>query len=80
MTFSASGLAGSDGARGGNTAVYAGNPGCKEKGEVRHCQGTVLADWIAVDKDAKELMAGTNVFAFRIGRENRLRDGVHLNP
>jgi len=33
------------------------------KGDVRHCQGTVLADWIAVDKDAKELMAGTNVFA-----------------
>lgn len=36
----------------------------QRKGEVRHCQGTVLADWIAVDKDAKELMAGTNVFAF----------------
>jgi uncharacterized protein YndB with AHSA1/START domain len=36
----------------------------QRKGEVRHCQGTVLADWIAVDKEAKELMAGTNVFAF----------------
>ena len=36
----------------------------QRKGDVRHCQGTVLADWIAVDKDAKELMAGTNVFAF----------------
>jgi uncharacterized protein YndB with AHSA1/START domain len=36
----------------------------QRRGDVRHCQGTVLADWIAVDKDAKELMAGTNVFAF----------------
>jgi uncharacterized protein YndB with AHSA1/START domain len=36
----------------------------QRKGDVRHCQGTVLADWIAVDKDAKQLMAGTNVFAF----------------
>jgi uncharacterized protein YndB with AHSA1/START domain len=36
----------------------------QRKGDVRHCQGTVLADWIATDKDAKELMAGTNVFAF----------------
>jgi len=36
----------------------------QRKGEVRHCQGTVLADWVAVDQDATELMAGTNVFAF----------------
>jgi uncharacterized protein YndB with AHSA1/START domain len=37
----------------------------ERKGEVRHCQGTVLADWIAVDRDAKERMSGTNVFVFR---------------
>jgi uncharacterized protein YndB with AHSA1/START domain len=36
----------------------------QRKGAVRHCQGTVLADWIAVDKDGKERMAGTNVFVF----------------
>ena len=36
----------------------------KRKGDVRHCQGTVLADWIAVDGNAKERMSGTNVFAF----------------
>lgn len=36
----------------------------KRKGDVRHCQGTVLADWIAVDSDAKERTSGTNVFAF----------------
>jgi uncharacterized protein YndB with AHSA1/START domain len=32
------------------------------KGEVRHCQGTVLADWIAVDGDGIERMSGTSVF------------------
>ena len=36
----------------------------QRKGEIRQCQGVVLADWIAVDKDAKERMAGTNVFMF----------------
>lgn len=36
----------------------------KRKGEVRHCQGIVLADWIAVDSEGKERMSGTNVFAF----------------
>jgi uncharacterized protein YndB with AHSA1/START domain len=37
----------------------------ERKGDVRHCQGTVLADWIAVDRDAKERMSGTNVFVFK---------------
>jgi uncharacterized protein YndB with AHSA1/START domain len=37
----------------------------QRKGEVRHCQGTVLADWPAVDKDAKERMSGTSVFVFK---------------
>jgi uncharacterized protein YndB with AHSA1/START domain len=36
----------------------------ERKGDVRHCQGMVLADWIAVDDDAKERMSGTNVFVF----------------
>ncbi|MEP7351915.1 MAG: SRPBCC domain-containing protein [Acidobacteriota bacterium] len=33
-------------------------------GDVRHCQGTVLTDWIAVGADAKEKMSGTSVFRF----------------
>jgi uncharacterized protein YndB with AHSA1/START domain len=33
-------------------------------GDVRQCQGTVLADWIAVDKESKERMSGTSVFVF----------------
>ncbi|HEX4135419.1 MAG TPA: SRPBCC domain-containing protein [Bryobacteraceae bacterium] len=34
----------------------------RRKGDIRHCQGTVLAEWVAVDGDAKERMSGTNVF------------------
>jgi uncharacterized protein YndB with AHSA1/START domain len=40
------------------------------RGDIRHCQGTVLADWIAVDSDAKERMSGTNVFVF--GAEGKI--------
>jgi uncharacterized protein YndB with AHSA1/START domain len=36
----------------------------ERKGDIRHCQGTVLADWIATDGDGTERMAGTNVFIF----------------
>jgi hypothetical protein len=38
--------------------------GLQRKGDVRHCQGTVLADWIAVGADGKERMTGTSVFMF----------------
>jgi uncharacterized protein YndB with AHSA1/START domain len=36
----------------------------RRKGNVRHCQGTVLADWVAVGSDGQERMSGTNVFVF----------------
>lgn len=39
--------------------------GLQRKGDVRHCQGMVLADWIALGTDGKERMAGTSVFVFR---------------
>lgn len=39
----------------------------KRKGDVRHCQGMVLADWIAVDGAAKERMSGTSVFTLNVG-------------
>ena len=32
------------------------------QGAVRHCQGTVLADWSAVGSDGQERMSGTSVF------------------
>jgi uncharacterized protein YndB with AHSA1/START domain len=38
--------------------------GLERKGNVRHCQGTVLADWIAMGSDGKERMSGTSVFVF----------------
>ncbi|HEY7514174.1 MAG TPA: SRPBCC domain-containing protein, partial [Vicinamibacteria bacterium] len=31
-------------------------------GDVRHCQGTVLADWVALAADGQEKGRGTNVF------------------
>ena len=38
--------------------------GLQRKGDVRQCQGTALADWIAKGGDGKERMSGTSVFAF----------------
>jgi uncharacterized protein YndB with AHSA1/START domain len=37
----------------------------RREGEPRHCQGVVLADWIASGADGRELMSGTNVFVLR---------------
>ena len=37
------------------------------EGEVRHCQGTVLADWIARGADGQERGRGTNVFVLGAG-------------
>jgi uncharacterized protein YndB with AHSA1/START domain len=36
----------------------------KRIGDVRHCQGTALADWIAIAADGAERSRGTNVFVF----------------
>jgi hypothetical protein len=36
----------------------------KRAGEVRHCQGTALADWVATAPDGAERSRGTNVFVF----------------
>jgi uncharacterized protein YndB with AHSA1/START domain len=33
-------------------------------GEVRHCQGVVLADWVALTGEGQERARGTNVFVF----------------
>jgi len=34
-------------------------------GEIRHCQGTMLVDWIAAGADGQERARGTNVFTLR---------------
>jgi len=38
--------------------------GLQRVGDVRHCQGTVLANWVAADSEGKERMNGTSVFVF----------------
>ncbi len=37
----------------------------RRKGAIRHCQGTIVADWVATSGDGKELMSGLNVFEMR---------------
>ena len=36
----------------------------ERKGDVRHCQGVVLADWVSRNSDGQELTAGSSVFVF----------------
>jgi uncharacterized protein YndB with AHSA1/START domain len=36
----------------------------RTRGDIRHCQGIVLADYVAQSVDGKELASGTNVFQF----------------
>jgi uncharacterized protein YndB with AHSA1/START domain len=40
--------------------------GLKRRGDVRHCQGTVLADWIAAGSDEQTRMSGTSLFVFAL--------------
>lgn len=41
----------------------------QRRGDVRQCQGAVLADWVAIDGDAKERMSGTSVFVLDAERK-----------
>lgn len=36
----------------------------EQRGPLRHCLGTALADWVIRNKDGNEMMSGTNVFVF----------------
>jgi len=47
-------------------AVHRFMPGLRlsRDGEILHCQGTVLADWVARGEDGEERGRGTNVFLF----------------
>jgi hypothetical protein len=36
----------------------------ERRGDVRHCQGLVLADWVVLTSENQERGRGTNVFAF----------------
>lgn len=46
------------------------------RGEVRHCLGTILADWTFVGADGQERGAGTNVFQIGEGRVIQSVTGV----
>lgn len=60
-------VAGLDDLRPHLAAVHRFMPGMtiRREGTVRHCQGTVLADWVARGPDGQERGRGTNVFVFR---------------
>lgn len=47
------------------SAVHQFMPGLRleRTGDVRHCQGLVLADWAAVGKDGQKKAVGTNAYA-----------------
>ena len=46
----------------------------ERRGAVRHCQGMVLADWVALASDGQERMGGTNVFA--LGADGRIESAT----
>jgi len=57
-------IAGLDDLRPHLAAVHRFMPGMRirREGDVRHCQGTVLADWMAAGADGQQRGRGTNVF------------------
>jgi uncharacterized protein YndB with AHSA1/START domain len=46
----------------------------RRKGDARHCQGTVIADWIASQADGQERMSGTSVFV--LGPDCRIKSAT----
>jgi uncharacterized protein YndB with AHSA1/START domain len=48
----------------------------QRKGDIRHCQGTVLADWSAIASDGAVRMSGTNVFV--LGGDGRIESVTGL--
>ncbi len=59
-------------------AVHRFMPGLRitREGAVRHCQGIVLADWVARAADGAERGRGQNVFT--LGGDGRIVDVVGL--
>jgi uncharacterized protein YndB with AHSA1/START domain len=48
----------------------------ERRGEVRHCQGTVLSDWVARGPDGQERSKGTSVFT--LGMDGRIESVTSL--
>ncbi len=59
-------------------AVHRFMPGMRleRQGDVRHCQGVVLADWVARGADGAQRGAGTNVFV--LGADGRIQSVTGL--
>ena len=59
-------------------ALHTFMPGSRveRRGDVSHCQGTLVAAWVAFGGDGKELGTGSNVFT--LGPEGRIVDVVGL--
>src|SRR5258707_1293377 len=53
--------------------------GLQRKGDVRHCQGTVLADWVAAGSDGQERVTRTSVPALGPATRNNSVQGF-TNP
>ena len=66
-------VAGSSELRAQLAAVHRFMPGLRleRRGDVRHCQWQLLADWVAVAADGQERARGTNVFA--LDADGRIR-------
>jgi|SRR5579872_697292 len=52
----------------------------ERRGDVRHCQGTVLAEWVARAADGQVKMSGTNVFVLGPGLKIDSVTGVPSAP
>ena len=74
-------VAGLDDLRPHLAAVHRFMPGLRltREGAARHCQGTVLADWVARGQDGQERGTGTNVFVLDASGRIRLVTGF-WNP
>ena len=49
-------------------------------GNIRHCRGTILADWIAAGPDSKPMMSGVNVFVLNSDRKIATVTGLVTPP
>ena len=59
-------ISGAEDLKGHLAAVHVFMPGMRleRRGDIRHCQSRVLADWVALAKDGQERGRGTNLFVF----------------
>lgn len=53
--------------------------GLRRRGEIRQCQGMILAEWVSTSNDGKEVMSGASVF--QLGADMRIQSATSLtNP